>query len=386
MAMSEVYTVKQMATTTLRQREAIASFIEAGLKAIAEIGIDRVSVSQIAELAKSSRPTFYAYFGDISGLWAETWLAHGEEFLSKLSDRSYRLEVSSTEEKARMGALLEIFTVSHRIPEVQEIVLPVAAKWWASNKGSTEFSELKLAWLTANRLGSWLTQPIEPKAIMSSIVEPILNLVGDAPSGVPADPRFEILPEIKDPKSPDESLEGQLLDAAIRVIAKSGVSATSMTRIARNAQVSTGTIYPRYANGEEILLAAFEHAISQVVDENFGYIDKTGFAADQFGAVVIAGLQDSRTTWRNFRIETHLNGRIYVALALRMRAALEKTNERVATGLSALPISAGERESIAFLIHTIGIGMALLQNAEIGVAAIDHRVITREMIAAMARR
>jgi len=382
----QVYTVKTMATTTLRQREVINSFIDSGLKAINGLGIDRVSVSHVAELAKSSRPTFYAYFGDIAGLWAESWLVHGEEFLNKLGDPLYRLEVTPADEKARMLALLEIFTVSHRNPEVQEIVSPIAQNWWQSSRGPNEFTELKLSWLAANRLGSWLTQPIEPKAIMSSIVEPILGLVGDKPSGIKADARFEALPEIKDPKSADESLEGELLDAVIRVIAKSGVSAASMTRIARNAQVSTGTIYPRYATVDEMLLQAFEHAITKVVDENFVYVNQTGFAPDQFGAMVMAGLSNQRMVWRNFRVETHLHGRVYSALAESMRKALETTNQRVASGLGSLPISAGEREAIAFLIHTIGIGMALLQNCGIRVAQLDHRLLTREMIAAMARR
>jgi len=382
----EVYTVKTMATTTLKQREAINVFVDAGLRAIAALSIDRVTVSHVAEMAKSSRPTFYAYFGDITGLWAESWLTYGEEFLSKLGDPLYRLEVTSADEKARMLALLEIFTVSHRIPEVQEIVTPLSEKWWNKNRGPSEFSELKLSWLAANRLGSWLTQPIEPKAIMSSIIEPILGLVGDKPSGIEADPRFQSLPEIKDPRSLDESLEGELLDATIRVIAKSGVSAASMTRIARNAQVSTGTIYPRYSTGEEMLLHAFEHAITKVVDENFTYVNQTGFAPDQFGALVMAGLSNQRMIWRNFRVETHLHARVYSALAERMRKALDVTNQRVATGLGSLPISAGEREAIAFLIHTIGIGMALLQNCGIRVSQLDHRVLTREMIAVMAKR
>ena len=384
--LQRVYTVKEMATTTLRQREAIQSFVMAGLQAINQVGIDRVSVSQITEIAKSSRPTFYAYFGDLAGLWAEAWLNFGEEFLGRLSDLQYRLEVAPAAERAQMAALLEIFTVSHRIPEVSEIVEPGVKSWWAKNKGQTQLSELKLAWLAANRLGSWLTQPIEPKAIMSYILEPVLALVGDQPSGLKEDPRFQELPKIKDPQSPTESVEGQLLDAAIRVIATSGVAAASMTRIARNAQVSTGTIYPRYSTGEEILLEAFGHAIKQVVDENFGYIDETGFAPDQFGAVVIAGLGDSRKSWRNFRVETHLNGRLNVALAKKMRAALEETNQRVMLGLGVLPISAGEREAVAFLVHTIGIGMALLHNAKLPVVELDHRVITREMIGAMAKR
>ena len=62
------------------------------------------------------------------------------------------------------------------------------------------------------------------------------------------------------------------------------------------------------------------------------------------------------------------------------------TKLRVSTGMSALPISAGEREAISFLVHAIGIGMGLLHNAGINVRGLDHRVLTREMIAAMAKR
>jgi AcrR family transcriptional regulator len=159
-----------------------------------------------------------------------------------------------------------------------------------------------------------------------------------------------------------------------------------MVRIARNAQVTTGTVYPRFSSGDEILLRTFEHAIKAVTEENFSFTDQTGFAPDQFGAVVMAGLGDARQTWRNFRIETHLEGRVNPKLADRMRTALQQTNERVSTGLVSLPVSPGEREAIAFLVHTIGIGMALLQNAGVKVAKLDHRLITREMVAAMATR
>ena len=384
--MPEVDTVKQAATTTLRQREAINSFIDAGLLAIDRSGIDRVSVSQITDIAKSSRPTFYAYFGDLAGLWADTWLRFGREFLDKLGDPDYRLEVSSAAEKAHMGAMLEIFTVSHRIPEVHEIMSPVVDSWWREKAGIGEFVRLKFSWLVANRLGSWLTQTIEPKAISSSILEGVLKLLGDQPANVPADPRFKELPEISDPKSTDGGVGGQLLDAAVHVIAKSGVATASMVRIARYAQVSTGTIYPRYSTGDDILLDAFEYAITQVTNENFSFIDATGFAPDQFGAVVMAGLSDSRSSWRNFRVETHLHAKFNPNLAARMRAALEKTNARVASGLGALPVSAGEKESVAFLVHTIGIGMAILLNAGVPVREQDHRIITRNLIAAMANR
>lgn len=379
-------TVSDSPRKNRRKQESMSLFIAAGIDAINTSGVDHISVSQIAQLAKSSRPTFYAYFGDISGLLAEMWISHGTEFLYSLSDPGFRFEVATSQEKMKLRALLEIFTVSHRILEVQEVVEPTTSKWWTVNGGQTEYSKLKLAWFAANRIGSWLTQPIEPKALMSGIVEQVIALLSEKPSGIPADPRFASDPNISDPEVDDNSMVGQLMKATIKVIAKSGVTAASMTRIARNIQVTTGSIYPRFHSFNEILYKAFDFAITQVTEQNFNYSEKTGFAPDQFGAVVKAGLGANRKTWRDFRVETHLEARVNTELAAQMRGDLEKTNKRVMTGLGALPISSGERESIAFLIHTIGIGMAVLMNAGIPANEIDHRVITREMIAAMANR
>ena len=65
-----------------RQARTIAHFVDAAVVAIGETGIDRLSVSRIAALAGASRPTFYAYFGEVGGLLAELWLARGATFLA----------------------------------------------------------------------------------------------------------------------------------------------------------------------------------------------------------------------------------------------------------------------------------------------------------------
>lgn len=379
------YTVNTRARTTGQVRKSVNAFVTAGIAGVDANGADRLTVSQITESSGATRPTFYSYFGNVAGLLAEVWLERGDTFCARLLDPEFRLEVATPSDKAEMRALLEIFTVSRRLPEVAEIVTPLVEKWWAESGGSNDYLRLQNAWRVSNRLGMWLTEPTEPRVISASILEAVLPLLGESPSGVPADPRFAEAPEFSPPTMADETVEGKLLDATIRVISSAGVNAATMSRIARNAHVTTGTIYPRFNSGE-LLLQSFERAVGVVTEQNFGLVSPEGFAPDQFGAIVRAGLQPNRKTWRDFRFEIYLEARYNLDLAKHLRDALTATNSRVADGLGQLPIGKGERESIAFLVHTIGIGMAILYNNGIPAAKMDHALLTRELVAALARR
>jgi AcrR family transcriptional regulator len=378
-----LYSVKH---STVKPGKTSSVFIEAGIKAIAVDGIDKVSVSQVTELASATRPTFYSLFGNVDGLFAEIWLKYGDWFLENLASPTFRLEVTEPEARARMLALLEIFTVSSRISEIAEVVEPSAKKWWESLTREDNYRKLKLAWLSGQRLGSWLTYPIEPKALLAGFAVPIITNLGDKARSTGLPVKQLKLPPLKDPKIADGSVENQLLDSAIRVISRVGVEKASMTRISRNAQVTTGTIYPRFKNHDDLILASFARAITSVVEENFAQIEPEGFSPDDFGLVTIAGLLEDRKTWRNFRVEMHLAARLNRKLAENIRTALSITNERVGAGLGLLPISKTEREAVAFLVHSIGIGLAMLLNAGIAVNELDHRLITRDMIEDLGKR
>ena len=379
------YTVNRRARTTGQVRKSVAAFIAAGISGINECGADRLTVSQLTESAGATRPTFYSYFGNVAGLIAELWLARGEEFCSRILDPTFRLDIETPAVKAEMRALLEIFTVSRRFPEAAEIVTPWVQKWWEESDSDNAYVRLQNAWRVANRIGMWLTEPAEPRVLSASVLEAVLPLLGSSPSGVPAHPEFAATPVISSPTLADDSMEGKLLDAAIRVISGSGVNAATMSRIARNAHVTTGTIYPRF-NSTELLLQSFERAVGVVTEQNFSLITPDGFSPDQFGAIVRAGLSPARKTWRDFRIEIYLEARYNNNLASHLRDALAVTNTRVSDGLGQLPIGKGEREAIAYLVHTIGIGMAVLFNNGIPVDQMDHALITRELVAALARR
>jgi AcrR family transcriptional regulator len=194
------------------------------------------------------------------------------------------------------------------------------------------------------------------------------------------------LPLLKDPKLESAVVQDILIESAIAVISKFGVKDASLTRIARNAQVTTGSTYPRFKNTEALVLASFDRAITRVTQENFSKISADGFTPDDFGNITTAGLQPARKIWRNFRVETHLAARADAKLASAIRDALAKTNAQVSKGLGLLPVSNAERESVAFLVHVIGIGLAVLLNAGVSVDQLDHRLITRDLILKLAER
>jgi len=381
-----LYSVKTAPTKSTRALASTEIFLLAGIASIAKDGIDQVTVSKVTALAKSTRPTFYSLFGNLEGLFADIWVSQGDWFLHNLADPEFRFEISSQETQSRMRALLEIFTVSHRFSEVAEVLEPMVSRWWSANTKGQEYSQLKFAWLTGQRIGSWLTFPIEPKALLAGFVGAVIQNLGDHAQST-ALPLDQVkLPLLSDPKMGDESIDNQLLDAAIRVISRVGVVNASMSRISRYARVSTGTVYPRFKNHEALFLASFTRAISAIVEENFAQVKPAGFTTDDFGLITSAGLQEGRKVWRNYRVEMHLTARTNSRLAESIRTALTLTNERVSSGMGLLPISKTEREAVAFLVHTIGIGLAVLLNARIRVDELDHRLITRDMVQELQKR
>lgn len=367
-----------------RQARTIARFVDAAIEAIHETGIDRLSVSRIATLAGASRPTFYAYFGEVGGLLAEVWLAKGPAFLEWLVNPQERYAAQPPAQKIELSALAQVIAVAHRIPELSEVVNPSAATWWQARTHGSPYVAQKVAWVSASRLGEILTEPVDPHVSSAVIGEAVIWTLGHECQNPPPPLTAANLPPISDPLTTSDNMERLLIDAAVKVISTSGVAAASMTRVSRTAHVTTGAAYPRFSGTESLVLSAFESWITEVTEENLAQIGPEGFGPDDFGLFVIAGLQDSRKIWRNFRVEIHLESVVNELLAASMRETLRATNERVVRGLGQLQATLEQKRAIAYWVHTMGIGMAILFNAGLPVNQLDHRMVTRDMVAAIA--
>jgi AcrR family transcriptional regulator len=360
--------------------KSMGTMIDAGIEAICQSGVDRISVSQLCKVSKITRPTFYVHFGDISGFLAEVWLLYGEQFLNQLSEPEFQIRNENESLQNRHCALTEILAIAHRVPEILEVVEPAVSKWWNQRSNEPELERLKAVWLVGSRLGNTLTRPIDPNADQATFIELALSSVPDVFTGSLPAISPEILPKVSIVEVTDESLDTQLVQAAIDVIANSGVASASMIRIARKAQVTTGTLYPRFSNLQDLVDSSFELAVRKVVDQNFSLMNNSGFQADDFAFFIMAGLNPARSNWRNFRIEIHLEGRLRPSLAKRMASNLRETNLRLSEKLDEKVLGELAKGPVPYLMHNLGVGFAVLQNAGVLLSSLDHRQISRELI------
>ena len=366
------------ANSNTRHDRVVADFRNAGISAINSSGIDRISVSLVCTVAESTRPTFYSYFGNVDGLLADIWLAECDEFLARLADPAY--QVLNTKVAAKDRALVEIMAISHRNAEVSEVVNRTMQSWWKALAGNDEFKNLKYSWVIGARLGLLMMFPVDSTVKSLVISDQLLNSI-DKVATIKNKVTTDLLPPISDPEPVEQGVDQMLLAAAINVIANSGVAAASMARISRFAQVTTGSVYPRYSSIAELVLASFEFAAKHVVNQNLANTKDGSFGPDEFGLFVIAGLLPRRKQWRNYRIEAHIEGRLNKPLAKRIQKSNHEVNVQVSEALRRYNVPEPVLESATHLIHSIGIGFSMMYNAGIALNELDHRRITRQIVA-----
>ncbi len=366
------------AKSNTRHDRVVADFRNAGISAINSSGIDRISVSLVCTVAESTRPTFYSYFGNVDGLLADIWLAECDEFLARLADPAY--QVLNSKDAAKDRALVEIMAISHRNAEVSEVVNRTMQFWWKALAGNDEFKNLKYSWVIGARLGLLMMIPVDSTVKSLVISDELLNSI-DKVATIKNKVTTDLLPPISDPEPVEQGVDQMLLAAAINVIANSGVAAASMARISRFAQVTTGSVYPRYSSIADLVLASFEFAAKHVVNQNLANTKDGSFGPDEFGLFVIAGLLPRRKQWRNYRIEAHIEGRLNKPLAKRIQKSNQEVNVQVSEALRRYNVPEPVLESATHLIHSIGIGFSMMHNAGIALNELDHRRITRQIVA-----
>lgn len=349
--------------------------LSAGVEAIFVSGVDRISVSQVSALSNHSRPTFYSYFGDVNGLLAEIWLKWGSGWLKRVSDLNYDVKADSPENQKLHLALTEIFAIARRTPELQEVVEPTVANWWTEHESDSELCKLRTLWLFGERIGATIATTVDSGVIAVQFVEAGLRMIPDEPGAKSSIafpmPSFE-LPKLEGDYGFDDEVELKLLEAAIEVIAASGVASASIARIARRAQVTSGAVYPRFENFDDLLNATFDYSVYRMLS--------TDLPKDEAGMALLIGSQSGRQVWRNFRVEIHLESRNRPILADQIRRNLETTNAGIAKQFQGQPSPELIGESIPFLMHCLSIGFTTIQNNGIPLRDFNHGLIIGELV------
>jgi AcrR family transcriptional regulator len=182
---------------------------------------------------------------------------------------------------------------------------------------------------------------------------------------------------------PDQSDEERIKTSTIEVVASAGVADASMTRIARNLQVTTGSVYPRFKNVNEIIGEAFNWGQKKIVEENTAAYATTNSNPDSYAAIIVGANADSRKVWRDFRLEMYLASRTKDYLSKSMLPGLVEADNLLGTFARRNALPERHIDQIVGLMHALGLGFPALQNAGIDVAAIEHRIPTRYLVSVM---
>ena len=368
-------------------RSSHEDFLNAGISLISRQGIDSITVADISKSSGYTRATFYSYFGDVDGLYAEIWMRYGRMWLEAMAKDT--VPYQTEHDKLRCNSVLEIFIASKRKPSVQEVVLPTVANWWNETTGGNQAMEAKLAWVVAANIGIAASKHLAPAV---TTVEEIISLIRQMPvddqvlstMGFAPAPNVKLVEaQLETPEPESESDEDKIKASTIEVVAAAGVADASMTRIARNLQVSTGSVYPRFKNVSDVIGEAFSWSIQKIVQDNTKAYFATEGNADSYASVIVGSLSESRRAWRNFRLEMYLASRFRESLSKTMSPGLEQSDAVLESFVRKNGIPERHVTQIVGLMHALGIGFAVLQNAGIDVPAIDHRVPTRYLVSVL---
>ena len=370
-----------------KKEQSFDDLLSSAVFEIAAKGIDHVTVGDITKASGNSRTTFYTYFGDLPGLCAELWMKFGRAWLESKSSSAASPEFVSDFHSALDAALLDIFAAAHRMPEVLEVLQPDCTSWWRDQIADTSTAALNSVWILAATLGTQISTPVTSGATECLSMLPLFDLAPPvnvhglffesklnqySPSG------------IADTGQINMDIEAMIMMAALTVVASSGVNATSMSRVARKTRVSTGAVYPKFKNIDSVIHEAFDWSIRQIVASNSKSLVNTDHPGNFYGEIIIGGLREQRTLWRNFRLEMHIEARVNPELAAHMSPGLNETNQFLVETIADYAVPKSLTVPVTYLMQTLAVGFSLLHNAGIPVNLLDHRIMTNYMIGQLA--
>ena len=350
--------------------------LTAGIESVAELGIDQATTSDIIRKAAVSRPTFYSYFDDVSGLMADCWVHGGRDWFEALL---WARLPEGFENTAEHKAYVDILMSASRTPELAEVVQPSMASHWDRQRKCSEAEQVRRMWALGTRLGMTATAPVMPEVLTLDKFVSGLELIPDdiEPTAENAHALKVGEPLVTEPSLADpDDVAARLVTAVVRVVSSSGVAKASMTRVCRAAGVTTGSAKPRFNTMADLMSRGYEYAVMEVARQN------TEQASTVFGGVtpiqayvrlVNASLHPNRKAWRRYRQEMHLASRVNGTIRAQMSDSIQRVNEVLVNSLREanvnesiidVSIRVNQAQSVGFsLLDDLGFPVRELNNA-----------------------
>jgi AcrR family transcriptional regulator len=371
--------------------------LEAALREIEEVGVDKLAMTSVARRAGLTTGALYARYESAGELAAALWTSVVTEqhfallnhavsaLIDDHADSFEELAAAVSAPSTVTSVALELITTARRIDELQEVVFEDVARWmreWDAAPRARQHRRRAQVLFTLGTVWGILLhiapsrRALDWRPVMArlqwSFAQPY-----DAPSN-----RFvaDRVQEVR--ANTGDRVQDALTDAVAAVIARVGLERATVSRISRRANLTSGTIYGRFATKEHLLDEAIVTLLAQrfsddLLSSNSAFIADAGNAA----ARIVGGyMSEPRQQWRRFRIETQLAARHHPRIA----ATLDQVQEGgVREYLEILGAQTPDEQRffdiLARFAQLVPIGLALVDLVTPGLPKTDWRPVLQPL-------
>lgn len=356
----------------------VTKVLDATASLVFEKGFDNISVSEIILRSGVSRRTFYSHFESVGAVASEFWLVHGEDWVSTLESR----EVEALESELD-GVLLELVSISHRVPELFEVIAPSFSQRWAIAESDPQ-AFIRWLWKCALSLGgraeihAGIATSMSALMVFSSIIDAFH--AGNKSNRDSYEEAFALHQQLTI-HTGDETTDKILL-AAVEVVGRAGLAHTTMLRICRRARISAGAVGGRFSTPLTIVTSAFNQVIEFVVNENVTKFPNSGKDDlwRRYSESIVAALSDSRLPWRLFRREMLIASRHNAVIQNRVKQGFLRTDEFLKKSLLDFGMNEFAVSACAEFNRYLTEGIAILKDFDLPVEKVNHGEISKFVI------
>ncbi|HEY1762290.1 MAG TPA: TetR family transcriptional regulator [Acidimicrobiales bacterium] len=344
---------------------------EAAIQELNRVGVDQLSLREVAHVAGLTHGATYARFEDVEELLIDLWHSALRERLIALFELSIAavqepsvVSVGALFERLRVAdardtAAIELLLTSRRMPNVREECALFVQNYLEPDESLTLRSEalfsraVLLFGVTAGRLfaNAMFGAEDDYHDALEKLILEILSIdVADVPEwGSHAQEllaRFEMSDRDSFPRG--DSLGAEIARSAYSVVGKSGYVRATISRIARRAQCSPGAIYKINDSKEGLVIHAFRDIIGARWMKALDVADVLD--DDYLTALLRAEASDRNELRRNFLLEMIIAARHNDVLRQTLRQHIEGLENGVSSNIGA---DDEMRRRLRFLVRTI---------------------------------
>lgn len=346
-----------------RQRKRYQRFLEASVAVTQTKPIDVVTVQDICEFAQATRTTFYSYFGNLEGLFSESWNQQGRATIQKVLDTGN----TDPSEHHLLRTAVASLAICNRTSEIAESVTrdPLSFASQAKTESHYTIGECSRIWILAIEIGWIMSAAVLDESNNPSISRQILQTLSHVEENAPAFDGLLSYPEFPPSTFDNSDNSGRVKNAAVHVFVNSGIARSSMIRIARRAGVSTITCYHEFENLVDLAVQTYADFSKAIFKQKSLTLTRSNSMGEGLVTSLFGNLSTNRDSWREFKKEIFLHSQVNKNLQSLLQVQASNSQRSIELYSQLLKLHKPSAIEIHNFLHCLELGLGVLKSVGI---------------------